>query len=414
MNILLKLKDIRNFTPDVSFMEEQEEGTEFSYEADPKEEILNFNGKFIQPKYANPEENDERFSAFLDGSYRIAKMGYISFVPIYIASISGAVLRREGRRLYDTGILKNFIAIICPFESLKKYHDKYGDKRISEDIEEFLNFTNDDKNTIQDYELEGKKEDTCSILDKFDNATVSVIADISYRGVRGGSERPLQIHPENIHDIGAIYRKARARARVLMSILEILYLKKYRDKYGMDDWVLVDGTLNYAHKFFLATTKQHEALKRYFKKTVGFIKTIRRRVFDKNPDKLAELFSMKENQYIVSLADKTDTEKEVEEEIGESEVEGEMKWGFIYLRFRMPKYLSITNKGLVKLQFIPEGEQKETLEKARKIANMISFEKFPVPSDRRRIWNEAVAIEETEKVAKSRLHSMLFLQTAGL
>ena len=66
------------------------------------------------------------------------------------------------------------------------------------------------------------------------------------------------------------------------------------------------------------------------------------------------------------------------------------------------------------MQFIPEGEQKETLEKARKIANMISFERFPVPSDRRRIWNEAVAIEETEKVAKSRLHSMLFLQTAGL
>ncbi|MEO2069247.1 MAG: hypothetical protein ABGX27_07025, partial [Desulfurobacteriaceae bacterium] len=40
------------------------------------------------------------------------------------------------------------------------------------------------------------------------------------------------------------------------------------------------------------------------------------------------------------------------------------------------------------------------LKKGIKIANMIAHEKFPLPSDKKRLWNETLAIEEAEKDLK--------------
>ncbi len=45
---------------------------------------------------------------------------------------------------------------------------------------------------------------------------------------------------------------------------------------------------------------------------------------------------------------------------------------------------------------------------------MACFEKYPLPSDRRRVWNETLAIEKAEKVAKARVHNYRALEAAGV
>ncbi len=415
------LRKIKSFVPDLSFIEEPIEGLEFSYESDPTEEVLTSEGTTLNFKVANPNEVSERFAAFLDGTYKTARMGYLSGIPVYIASISGALLTRDDRGyLHDTGLLKNIIAILFPYKSAIDYHEMYGDSRAAKDIEEFVNVLRSIyPNTIYDHELKG---DALKKLEEIDQPTVYVIADTSYRGL-DEKRRSIQINPEQIYDLGLVYRKARVRTRVLMSILEAAYLKRYRDEYGFENWVLVDGTLNYTYKFFLANFRQDEEFRKYFKNTVGFVKTIRRRVFDRDPRRLMELFSMDENQYIISVAYKTDTEEDLLNELEEPLYEGSVKWGFVYLRFRVPRLLIghegriLTNKGLIKLQFIIEDNdmsKEEIIKKGELIANMACFEKYPLPSDRRRVWNEALAIEEAEKVAKARVHNYRALEAAGV
>ena len=136
--------------------------------------------------------------------------------------------------------------------------------------------------------------------------------------------------------------------------------------------------------------------RKYFKNTVGFVK----------------LFSIK-----------TDTGEDLLNELEEPLYEGSVKWGFVYLRFRVPRLLIghegriLTNKGLIKLQFIIEDNdmsKEEIIKKGELIANMACFEKYPLPSDRRRVWNEALAIEEAEKVAKARVHNYRALEAAGV
>ncbi len=419
MLVSTPFQKIKSFIPDLQYIEEEPiEGTEYSYESDPDEKFLPDNKLTFEE--ANADKIDERFSAFLDGTHRLARMGYLAGIPVYVASIAGAVLKRDNLgRLHDIGLLKNLIAIIYPFKSARDYHIEYGNRKIAEDIEEFLNILNDLKSDciLQDFELRG---DVTKKLESFTSPTVYIIADISYQGIDERS-RKIQIESKDVYNIGSIYRKARARARVLMSILEAAYLKKYRDTFGFDDWILVDGTLNYTHKFFLSTDRQHEAFRKYFRNTVGFVKKIRRRVFEYEPDKLLKFLSMKEGQYAISVSYKTDTDEALIDELDpEKQNEFSVKWGFVYLRFRSPRHLSyygslLTNKGIVKLQFTVENNDVNfIIDKGRKIANMTYFERYPLPSDRKRVWNEALAIEEAEKVAKSRLHDYRALESAGV
>jgi len=411
---------IKSFVPDLQYIEEEPiEGSEYTYESDPDEKFLPDN-LTITFKKANSSETDERFTAFLDGTYRLARMGYLAGVPVYIASIAGALLERDkSGKLHDTGLLKNLIAVIYPFESAKNYHDKYGNKKVADDIKEFLNVLRDIKSDciLYDHEL---KNDVTEKLAKIDSPTVYIVSDTSYRGLINKNTRVQQIDPKDVYSLGIVYRKARARARVLMSILEAAYLKKYRDKNGFDNWVLVDGTLNYTLKFFFKPTRQHEAFQNYFKKTVGFIKTIRRKFFENNPNKLLKFFSMKEEQYTISIAYKTDTEEEIISEFDPEKRDVSTKWGFVYLRFRLPNYLQsqdniLTNKGIVKLQFVIDNDDLDAIiSKGRLIANMACFERYPLPSDRKRIWNEPLAIEEAEKVAKSRVHDYRALESSGV
>ena len=420
MMVTNPFQKIKSFIPDLHYIEEESiEGNEYTYDSDPDERFLPDNTTITFEK-ANPDETNERFTAFLDGTHRLARMGYLAGIPVYIASIAGALLiRDEFGRLHDTGLLKNLVAIIYPFESVKDYHTEYGDKRVADDIEEFLNILKDIKSDriLFDYELRG---DVTKELAKIDSTTVYIIADISYRGLIDKDNRERQIKPKDVYSIGSVYRKARARARVLMSILEAAYLKKYRDKYGFDSWVLVDGTLNYTLKFFFRPDRQHEAFQNYFKKTVGFVKTIRRKVFENDPNKLLQFFSIEEGQYAISVSYKNDTDEELISELDPEKQYESMKWGFVYLRFRLPRHLlshgkPLTNKGIVKLQFVIDDDDVEAIiSKGRLIANMTYFERYPLPSDRKRVWNEPLAIEEAEKVAKSRVHDYRALESAGV
>jgi len=423
------LQSIRGFVPDIPYIEEEKEDVEFSMEADENEKVITQspNGE-INILTANSKEVEEKFSAFIDGTYRTAKIGYLYGIPVYVSNISAALLIRDDNGyLKDFGHIKNLFVLLYPFESIYQYANMIKeDQQMAEDILRFKEKFIEHYQAKEDCEI---RRDTLRVLTQHDDPNMWIIGDISYLGLdckkRENSE--LDIPPNEVFNLGKISKKVRARTRVLMGILEATYLRAYREEYWNNNWVLMDGTLNYAYKFSLDKKNESEKFEEYFIKTVGFVKTIRRRVFATDVKKFSKLLSMKEGEYIITLGIKNDTEELELKELGEDTQIGRAKWGFIYMRFRFPKYLLsneqastvFTPKGIIKAQFyIPntlEGNNiiEHAFEKGITIANMLSYERFPFPSDKRRLWNETLAIEETEKVAKSRLMSKEYLEHLG-
>jgi len=424
------LKNIRGFVPDIPYIEEEVEDVEFSMEADENESVVtkDTSGK-LKILHANPLRED-KFSAFIDGTYRIAKIGYFYGVPIYVSNITAALLTRDQNGyLHDFGPIRNLFVVLYPFESMYQYAKLIkGDIKMAEEVLRFKELFKENYEAKEDYEI---RRNTLNVLLEHESLNVWILGDISYLGLdrKNREEGNLDIEPNEVFNISKISQKARARTRVLMGILEATYLRAYRERYGNDEWVLMDGTLNYAYKFSLDKKNESEKFEKYFKKTVGFVKTIRRRVFATDVTKFSQLLSMGEGEYIITLGIKNDTEELELRELGENIQIGRAKWGFVYLRFRFPRHLLpgkevfgiYTPKGIIKAQFyIPRSKAFDNeiainyaLDTGMKIADMIFYERFPFPSDKRRLWNETLAIEETEKVAKSRLMSKEYLEHLG-
>jgi len=425
------LSEIKGFVPDISYIEEDRDDYDFSMESDKNEELITLDEKenTINTLKATPD-TEEKFSAFIDGTYITAKIGYLYGVPIYVSNITCALLIRDDDNYSKNfnEFHKNLFVLMYPFDSVSLYAKEYkNDKEMADAIRELKDRFCREYNAIMDFKV---REDSLNELKKINNTNIWICSDISYKGLQGDDESGYRgdwdIEKNEIFNMGKISRKVRARTRVIMGILEATYLRAYREKYGNDKWVLMDGTLNYSYKYCLSEYRQGKKFNEYFDKTVGFVKTIRRKVFESEPEKLFKLFSMKEGEYIITMGIKNDTEEKVLEELNEREI-GKKKWGFVYMRFRFPPYLQneklsksiCTPKGIIKAQFVinetDEDYIKEyTLEKGMKIANMIAYEKFPLPSDKKRLWNETLAIEEAEKVAKSRLMSKHYLEHLGL
>jgi len=422
------LKEIPGFIPDIPYIEVEHEDVEFSLDQYREPDVLTVDeNNRIQPHQADPKNITSTFEAFIDGTYKIVKIGYLYGVPFYVSNIAGALLWRDSNGfLHDFGDIGSFLVILYPFEAVMDYLYENNHREDAQILEEKIDTFRKEYSAINDCEL---RRDTLSVIsDK--SSPIYVISDITYKGLDCKKREKekieyIDIDCNDVFNISRIKAKAQIRTRVLMSILEATYLRAYREKMGTDKWVLMDGTLNHSFKYSFSKTKESEKEKIFFENTVGFVKTIRRRIFTTKPEKLIQLLSFKEDQYIITLEEKNDSK---EEELSELDEKIIGKWGFVYLRFRYPhQYIGIsslskifTPKGIIKAQYyIPnyfsnnEEIKRYALKKGKIIADMLSFEKYPYPSDRRRIWNEPLAIEETEKVAKSRTLSEEFLMHLG-
>lgn len=407
-----------NFIPESPTIIEKIEEFPPRIEADRTEEPLweedrndIFIGKIVKDK--------EWFKYFIDGTYRIARIGSYGGVPLYVASIVAVMTERiREKKLTEIGLRKNLTVILFPFDAFSEvFSGSRGEK-----IQRFKQYLAEKYYAFPDFEFYG---DALNILQKTQRSNLWIYSDISYLGMRYNDPtfQRQDITEENLLDEGKIYSRVKSRVRVLMTMLEVANLKylrevieggKYRD--GSEKWVLVDGTLSNYIKFFCAETNQSEYYP-ILNKTVGFIKTIRR-----NPQiDIRKIFALQEGEFVVSIANKTDEEIAVREEMQEDNLTGENQWGFVYLRFRRPFWAPspfFSPKGIIKLQFRATEEYNSCeydriKSKAIKIASLTMKERFPLPSDRFRIWKEAVVIEETEKIARARLLSEEWLRNRG-
>ena len=411
-------RDDRNFIPESPTIIEEIEEFPPREEADRTEEPLweeDGNDIFI----GKVAEDEEWFKCFIDGTYRIARIGSYGGVPLYVASIVAVMTERiKEKKLTEIGLRKNLTVVLFPFDV---FSDVFSDSR-GEKVQRFKQYLAEKYHAFPDFEFSG---DALNILQKDQRSNLWIYSDISYLGMRYNDPafQKRDINEESLLDEGKIYSRVKSRVRVLMTMLEVANLKYLREvieegKYKSRDekWVLVDGTLSNYIKFFCAETNQSEYYS-ILNKTVGFIKTIRR-----NPQiDIKKIFALREGEFIVSIANKTDEEIAVREEMQEDNLIGENQWGFIYLRFRKPFWVSspfFSPRGIIKLQFRATEEynsyEYERIKlKAIKIASLIMKERFPLPSDRFRIWKESVVIEETEKIARARLLSEEWLRNRG-
>jgi|GEM_PF-6496815 len=407
------------YFPEVPTVVEETEEFPPQEEADKSETPLEIDGNLF---VGNAIEDEESFSCFIDGTYRIARTAMYGGVPIYIASITAAMTERAAnRRLKEIGLERHLTVVLFPFDAFNKtFKNSIGPK-----IRDFKKYLEEEYDALPDHELRGNSVEVLQRRKK----NIWMYSDVTYIGLKGAgfTEKDVDITEQNIFDEGKIYSRVRARVRVLMSILETANLKYYREhierqkyKDQQENWVLIDGTINNFLKFFCAKTNQADYYP-LFNKVVGFIKTIRRNpIID-----VRQIYALKEKEFLVSIASRNDEEIVVRKEMEEDNLIGENVWGFIYLRFRRPigyPEAIFTSKGVVKLQMRITEEHSEAddkvrldriKEKARKVAGLAVKERFPLPADRFRIWKEAVVIEETEKIAKGRLLSQEWLKNKG-
>jgi len=408
-------EELRKKYPSLRYIPEVESVIEDEHIIQQKEES-DISEKLLKPneiKVAN--YSNLKFKAFIDGSYKIAKLANFEGVPVYIGTLSSVLTERtELKTLKEVGPQKHFTVIVFPFKAFEDFVGNKGEKGPSQ---LFINYLKERYNAIKDEEF---------IKNVFNyitngNKDVWIYGDLTYKGTTNWGEPDINL--DNILDEAKIRNRANARIRYLMNIIESSYVKYYRDIIEEEeknyDWILIDGTLNQIAKYALFSKDQSNRYRKYFDKVAGFIKIIRKTPnFDQR-----KLIRLNENEYLISVAQRCEEDRSVREEekilngISEDSLTGKEKWGFIYLRFRVPKDMMfftnpVTSKGIVKIQFLVTNLNSEGLimQKGQEIADMIIYEKFPLPCDKRRVWIEAAAIEETEKIAKSRLRSYEWLR----
>ncbi|MCD6550687.1 hypothetical protein, partial [Thermotoga sp.] len=364
------------------------------------------------PRIFAPSQTDEWISAFIDGTYRIVRIGTYWGVPIFIGNIAASLVERDilTKQLKEKGTRTSFIVIFFPFKAFCNYFSNKSDEAVKR-VQEFKNYLENEElyHALSDVKiLKGQIN-----IEDIRSKTVWFYSDITFRG---RNENDILIKGDDIFNESKLITRVKTRIRVLMAALETLNLKFYKDElHEKVGWIMMDGALNNFYKYFSADRNQSERFSQYFNNVIGFIKTIRR--YPANLDK-SLLYRLGQDKFVLATSTESDDEKAVLEEMDEKSLRGQNKWGFIYLRFRVPFGYpkdAPFHKGLIKLQFKvrnPDSEE-EIIKTAQKIVGMILKERFPVPKDLRRVWKECVAIEEAEKIAKSRLFSKKWLRNLG-
>lgn len=131
------------------------------------------------------------------------------------------------------------------------------------------------------------------------------------------------------------------------------------------------------------------------------------------------LLTLGDRQIVVSHSREPDLSEEEMIETGEANLIGQTHWLCVYLRFRRPYYhreSTPSRVGLIKVVAAPPLLKKNfdsptAVNHARHLAAAVLLERWPLPVDRKRRWNEPAAIETAEKVARSCVLTDMYLRS---
>lgn len=351
-----------------------------------------------------PSTPEVKFKSFLDGTmkiYRVARATHLG-TPLFVASISCALLERgKDRHLKNTHYSRTLNLLIFPFERFVKYIERTLPqmrdeiKRLIEDLQFHI------KIVVRSlgrkvYSEEEFAENPKKVFEKSENW---VICDTSKEGIiRSGNERDF-VKEIELYNPQRVRDAARARARYFMGLLEFYCAYSYL-KERPQNYLMIDG-LFYPYRkvgglFGITWEEYMEKIGR----VIGFIKhprDIPSAVFSKIP-------FLGENECLHWIGKPSEAEEDTSIKIENiKKIGGKDRFRFALLRFRIRgKGFYPTPIGVVKLQISPEHEEHEEL---RKIIEAVLYENLPLPTDRRRLYNEPYPIEVAERVAKAFLPS---------
>jgi hypothetical protein len=326
------------------------------------------------------------FNIFIDGAMRLYNVGTAKpYAPLFIAVVSVAVLRRENRRLFNTNISNVLTLLLFPLETYREYLETAQIEVSYAEIESLINNFRREYVVFREQDLDHRKVGGREI---FRRRKVLLVCDTSKRGVVQKDHN--LISKEDLLNPKKIKEAATARVRYIMGLLEFSCLLSASDKFG-DSYILKDGLIERYSRVKNIFGIDRQTYQDLLKNVVGFIKYPRKIP----PEVMANMLYLRDFEYYRWTGKPEDDEEETS-----SSVDMEELFDFALLRFRRPPHFSNAPVGLVKLQTL-----KTNPDNFKDIIKAVLQERYPIPSNHKRLYSEPYPISEAEKVAKALLPS---------
>ncbi len=328
------------------------------------------------------------FSIFIDGTMRLYNVGLVQpYAPVFVAVVSVAVLRRKNRKLYNTSISNSLTLLLFPFETYREYLQNAKTEFSYADIESSINNLRRKFEVFSEQDLDYRKVGGREI---FRRPNVLLVCDTSKRGIVQKDHSLISI--EDLHNPKKIKEAATARVRYIMGLLEFGCLLSASDRFS-DSYILKDGLIerfNRVQNIFGIDRQTYQDL---LKNVVGFIKYPRKIP----PEVMANMLRLKDFEYYRWVGQPESDEEDMSSSSDTNEL-----FNFALLRFRRLPHFSDAPVGIVKLQTLKTDPAADNL---KDIIKAVLQERYPLPSNHKRIFSEPYPISEAEKVAKAQLPS---------
>ncbi|MFZ8859565.1 MAG: hypothetical protein ACO2PP_03555 [Thermocrinis sp.] len=328
------------------------------------------------------------FNIFIDGTMRLYNVGTaIPYTPLFLAVVSVAVLRRKSRRLFHTGISNSLTLLLFPFETYREYLQTENIKVSYADIERSINNFRRKFVVFKEQDLDYRRVGGREI---FRSRNVLLVCDTSKRGIV--QKDYSLISKEDLNNPKKIKEAATARVRYIMGLLEFSCLLSASDRFS-DSYILKDGLIERYSRVKNIFGIDRQTYQDLLKNVVGFIKYPRKIP----PEVMANMLHLEDFEYYRWVGKPED-----DGEDSSSPSDMDELFNFALLRFRRLPRFSDAPVGIVKLQTLKTDPTTDNL---KDIIKAVLQERYPLPSNHRRIYSEPYPISEAEKVAKAQLPS---------
>jgi hypothetical protein len=274
---------------------------------------------------------------------------------------------------------------LFPFETYREYLQTAQSKVSYAEIENDINNFRRKYVVFREQDLDYRKAGGREI---FRRGNVLLVCDTSKRGIVQKDQGLISI--EDLNNPKKIKEAAKARVRYIMGLLEFSCLLSASDMFS-DSYILKDGLIERYSRVKNIFGIDKQTYQELLKNVVGFIKYPRKIP----PEVRAGMLHLKDFEYYRWVGRPED------DDMGSSSDMDEL-FDFALLRFRRLPRFSDAPVGIVKLQKLKTDSITDNL---KDIAKAVLQERFPLPSNHKRIYSEPYPISEAEKVAKAQLPS---------
>lgn len=364
-----------------------------------------------------PVKPKRKFTSFLDGTMRLYRIGNAAHTgtPLYVAVIASAVLIRGKDRFLRKAPQSRYVyVLIFPFKTYEDHiHNLVKSGKLKEEFyKDLKEWIRDIRADLRSYArrhganlFEETEINHGMMRQVFENNGTWIISDTSFTGIMyvvEAKRKPL-ITESDLYNPNRVHEVARTRARYIMGLLEFYSAFTHLEA-NPNSYIMIDG-LFYPYKrigtLFGITREEYEDK---IKNVVGFIKHPR----EIPHSIIQELITLGEGEYFSWIGGPSPSEEDATLPPMPSDPKSEEKFRFAVLRFRIkPGMFVPLPVGIIKLQTSQEKDIREAIE-------AVLYERNPVPTDRRRLYNESYPIEEAERVAKALLPSESKIRGFGL